>query len=69
MYVKIRKIGAKLGENDLIINISKKAKIQELRETIEKELKIKPEQQMLLYKGKQVFLLYSNDIVYNFLCS
>lgn len=55
MYVKIRKIGTKLGENDLIINISKKAKIEELREIIEKELEIQPEKQMLLYKGKQVF--------------
>lgn len=56
MYVKIRKIGTKPGENDLIINISKKAKIEELREIIEKELEIKPVKQMLLYKGKQVFM-------------
>lgn len=54
MYVKIRKIGAKQGQNDLVINISKKAKIEELREMIEKEFEVKPEKQMLLYKGKQV---------------
>lgn len=54
MYVKIRKIGAKPGQNDCIIHISKKAKIEEFREMIEKELEVKPEEQMLLYKGKQV---------------
>lgn len=54
MYLKIRKIGATPEENDLIVNISKKATIEELREMIDKELKVKPDQQMLLYKGKQV---------------
>lgn len=54
MYIKIRKIGAKPDENDVILHISKKAKIEELREMIAKEFEIKPEEQMLLYKGKQV---------------
>lgn len=54
MYVKVRKIGAKPGENDLTINISKKSKIEELMGMIEKELGIKSDQQILLYKGKQV---------------
>lgn len=57
MYLKIRKIGGKPDENDLIINISKKAKIEELREMIDKEIKVKPAQQVLLYKGKQVRII------------
>lgn len=56
MYVKIRKIGAQPGENDLIINISKKAKIENLMELIKQKLEIEAKQQILLYKGKQVSL-------------
>lgn len=62
MYVKIRKIVAKLNENDLTINISKKAKIEELRDVIQKEFKVNPEQQILLYKGKQVNVQNNNRI-------
>lgn len=57
MYIKIRNIGCKPEENDLIINISKKAKIGELREMIKKENGIIPDQQILLYKGKQVSIV------------
>lgn len=54
MYIKIRKLGALQGEGDTVINISKMALIQELRQIIAKDIRIEPEQQMLLYKGKQV---------------
>ncbi|XP_018572895.1 E3 ubiquitin-protein ligase UHRF1-like [Anoplophora glabripennis] len=54
MYVKIRKLGALQGEGDIVINISKMALIQELRQMIEKDIQVVPEQQMLLYKGKQL---------------
>lgn len=53
MYIKIRKLGDKHTE-DLPVNVSKKAKIQELREIIYKELGVSTEQQRLLYKGKQL---------------
>lgn len=54
MYIKIRKLGALQGDGDTVINISKMALIQELRQMIEKDIQVIPEQQMLLYKGKQV---------------
>lgn len=54
MYIKIRKINAQEGEEDTIITISKMAMIQELREMIQSKMNVKPENQMLLYKGKEV---------------
>ncbi|CAH0547983.1 unnamed protein product [Brassicogethes aeneus] len=54
MYIKIRKLGAPQGEGDAIINISKMALIQELKEMILQEMNVEAEQQLLLYKGKQL---------------
>lgn len=54
MYFKIRKIGAKPGEDDLIANLSKTAAIQELRNFIFERLNVEVKKQILLYKGKQV---------------
>ncbi|XP_074029660.1 E3 ubiquitin-protein ligase UHRF1 [Leptinotarsa decemlineata] len=54
MYIKIRKLGVLQNEGEKIVNISKMALIQELRSLIQKELGVKPEEQMLLYKGKQL---------------
>lgn len=54
MYIKVRKLGAKPGDDDLLVNLSKKAKIQELRKMIQDEWSIEPEKQRLYYKGKQL---------------
>ncbi|KAG5881112.1 hypothetical protein JTB14_024357 [Gonioctena quinquepunctata] len=54
MYVKIRKLGVSPDRGDKTVNISKMALIQELRILIQKEMSIEPEEQMLLYKGKQL---------------
>ncbi|KRT83940.1 PHD finger motif containing protein, partial [Oryctes borbonicus] len=52
MYIKVRKLGDKNNGEDLSINISKRAAVQELREIICKELGIPSEKQRLFYKGK-----------------
>lgn len=64
MYIKVRKLGALRGEGDKIINISKKAIIQELKNLIEKQMGIEPQQQMLLYKGKQVSIFNGFTLIY-----
>lgn len=54
MYFKIRKIGASPDEEDLILTISKTAKIEEIRKAVEERFGVEPSKQLLLYKGKQV---------------
>ncbi|KAJ8915761.1 hypothetical protein NQ315_004573 [Exocentrus adspersus] len=54
MYIKIRMLSALLDKSEIILNVSKMDLIQDLREKIEKEFKVTPEQQILLYKGKQL---------------
>lgn len=58
MYIRIRKIGA-LPNEDLILTISKTSSIKVLRELVKEKLDVPEEQQMLLYKGKQVRDLYT----------
>lgn len=53
MYFKVRKLGAQPGD-DLIVNISKMAKIEELMMTIKDKLDLDVDKQRLFYKGKQV---------------
>lgn len=53
MYFKVRKLGAQPGD-DLIVNISKMAKIQELMMIIKEKLGVDVDKQRLFYKGKQV---------------
>ena len=54
MYIKVRKVGAKIGEKDLLVDISKKAKIQQLRGMINERLEIPADKQRLFYRGKQL---------------
>lgn len=52
MYIKIRKVTSFTSDNDLLLNISKRAKIQDLRDLISKEINVEPQRQKLFYKGK-----------------
>lgn len=52
MYIKIRKADARNGDDDILITISKKAQIQELRDLIFKEIHLEQDRQRLYYKGK-----------------
>lgn len=57
MYFKVRKLGAKPGD-DLIVNISKMSKIEELMLIIKGKLNLDVDTQRLFYKGKQVNYLW-----------
>lgn len=53
MYFKVRKLGENAGD-DLIVNLSKMAKIEELCRVIKEKLDVDIDNQRLFYKGKQV---------------
>lgn len=50
MYFKVRKI----GEKDLIVNLPTTAEITKLKKFVAEKLGIKPDNQMLIYQGKEV---------------
>lgn len=50
MYFKVRKA----GENDVIVNLPMTAGITKLKKFVEDKLGIKPDNQMLIYQGKEV---------------
>lgn len=71
MYIKIRRLGDNVKSEDLLINISKKAKIEDLRSIIYKEIGISTDRQRLFYRGKQLvddhclveYDIHLNDVI------
>lgn len=63
MYIKIRKADARNGDDDLLITISKKAQIQDLRDLIFKEIHLEQDKQRLYYKGK---LLVNDHCIFDY---
>lgn len=68
MYVKIRNSNAKPGENEIVVTVTKKTLIKQIKERVEQKWNYLPELQRLYYKGKQVILhkiYFSSSIEYN----
>lgn len=56
MYVKIRNTNAKPGENEIVVTVTKKTLIKQIKERVQQKWQYLPELQRLYYKGKQVIL-------------
>lgn len=55
MYIKVRQVSS---NNEIIVNIPKMVLVNQLKKLVYNNLNIKTDSQILIYKGKQVTVLF-----------
>lgn len=62
MYIKVRQVSS---NNEIIVNIPKMVLVNQLKKLVYNNLNIKTDSQILIYKGKQVTVLFFSVIMPN----